>query len=284
MGLDWGDEYFATATAVGDIDGDGRGEIIVGRFANEGSRFFVYDDSSSAHNLIASGPTNWGANIEVTDLAVGDVDGDGVMEIGVARRTNTGSRYFVYRYNSGRLTQVLEGGDNWGAGYYATSIAFGDVDGDGRDEVAVGRKANESGRYFLFDDASASRPFRRLATGGSDWGVDHYTTALAFGDVDGDGRDEIGVARHATSGFRYEVVEYGNGSMTQLSGGGRGWGRGYYGTAIAFGNIDSDGAEEFVVGRRANEASRFYVVDDQSTGFQIIESGGDTWGTGYYTV
>src|SRR5690606_15507037 len=121
---------------------------------------------------------------------------------------------------------------------YATAIAFGDVDGDGRDELAVGRRADDAGRYYLVDDAAAAEPFRRLAIGGSEWGRGHYTTDLAFGDVDGDGRAELGVTRNASSGQRYEIVGFASGRLTQRHSGGSDWGASYYATAIAFGNID----------------------------------------------
>jgi hypothetical protein len=282
QGLDWGNDYYATATAVGDVDGDGLDEVIIGRYANENSRFVVYDDAQRNHQILASGPSNWGANIEVTDIAVGDIDGDGRMEIGVTRRTNTNNRYFVYRFNGNGLTQVFQGGNDWGSGNYATSIAFGDVDGDGRDEIAVGRRADSSGRYYLFDDASAS--FNRLAIGGSQWGSGNYTTALAFGDVDGDGKEELGVARRASSGQRYEVVAYSGGQLRQRHAGGQDWGSGYYATSIAFGNVDGDRGAEMIVGRKADENSRFFVIDDRNSGFALLQSGGQIWGRGYHVT
>jgi hypothetical protein len=206
------------------------------------------------------------------------------MEIGVARRSNSFNRWFVYRLNGTQLDQIAAGGADWGSGYYATAIAFGDADGDGKDEVAVGRRANESGRYYLFDDALAPEPFKRLAIGGSPWGSGNYTTDLAFGDTDADGRDELGVTRRADSDQRFEIVSYANGGFTQDKAGGQIWGAGHYGSAIAFGNVDNDPGEEVLVGRVATESSRFYVLDDQSGQFAVLDSGGDTWGSGYYTV
>jgi hypothetical protein len=285
MGLNWGAGNFATAVAVGDVDGDGRGEIVVGRSADNDGRFFVFDDAAAGHQLMATGGAGWGAGVEVTDLAVGDIDGDGVMEIGVTRRAGSSNRFYVYRYNNGALLERFAGGDDWGSGNYATAIAFGDVDADGRDEIAVGRRAGEFGRYYLFDDAAAARPFERLSIGGSAWDSTHYTTALAFGDVDDDGRAELGVARLAASGMRWEVVRYTPaGGFQQLGSGGHDWGSGHYATSLAIGDIDGDGAGEVLVGRRAASSSRYHVYDDHSRGYALLETGGDLWGSGYYTV
>jgi len=283
-GREWGNGHYATAVAVGDVDGDGLGEIVVGRFANSNSRLYVLDDMSTQQALIATGPSNWGAGIGVTDVAVGDVDGDGRMEIGVTRNSSSGNRWYIYRYNNGRLDEIASGGDDWGNGIYATSIAFGDADGDGRDEFAVGRRAGQFGRYYLFDDGVASRPFERMAIGGSEWDATHYTTALDFGDMDNDGREELGIARYARSGMRYEIVAYSAGQFQQRVADGHDWDSTHYATSIALGNIDNDPVGEFVVGRKAASSSRFHVFDDVGNNYSLIDSGGDDWGSNYYTV
>lgn len=283
-GIDWGTTHYATAAAIGDVDGDGWGEVVVGRFANDHSRFVILEDALSQHSIITTGPSDWGAGVAVTDVAVGDIDGDGKMEIGVTRKAGDHNRFYVYRLVAGDLRLLFSGGSEWGAGNYATAIAFGDVDGDGRDEIIVGRKANDAGRYYVFDDELAPVPFRRLAIGGSGWGSGHYTTALATGDIDADGRSEIGITRNASSGQRYEVVSLTPGGLVQRHSGGHDWGSGNYGTAIAFGNIDDDPADEILVGRAAGDHSRFFVIDDDRSGFALIETGGDRWGPDYHVV
>lgn len=284
LGLEWGDGYYATATAVGDVDGDGLAEIVVGRFANDNARVLLYDDILAGSSILDTAGEGWGPGIEVTDVAVGDVDGDGDMEIGVSRRAGSSNRWYIYDFKNGELMQIRAGGDDWDSSSYATAIAFGDIDNDGRDEFAVGRRASQHGRYYLFNDAAATVPFERLAIGGTNWDGTHYTTGLAFGDVDNDGRDELGVTRNAASGMRYEIIKYANGAFSQLHADGHDWDGTHYGTAIAFGNVDNDGGEEAIVGRRASSGSRFHVVDDASGGFAILDRGGDLWGSNYWVV
>lgn len=284
LGLEWGDGYYATATAVGDVDGDGLAEIVVGRFANDNARVLLYDDILAGRSILDTAGEGWGPGIEVTDVAVGDVDGDGDMEIGVSRRAGSSNRWYIYDFKNGELMQIRAGGDDWDSSSYATAIAFGDIDNDGRDEFAVGRRASQHGRYYLFNDAAATVPFERLAIGGTNWDGTHYTTGLAFGDVDNDGRDELGVTRNAASGMRYEIIKYANGAFSQLHADGHDWDGTHYGTAIAFGNVDNDGGEEAIVGRRASSGSRFHVVDDASGGFAILDRGGDLWGSNYWVV
>ncbi|MEO9005053.1 MAG: hypothetical protein ABI288_09960 [Ginsengibacter sp.] len=82
-----------------------------------------------------------------------------------------------------------------------------DVDGDGRAEIAVTRKAGTNGRYFLFDDAQ--NHFTPLMEGGKSWGGDYYATAIALGNARGTGRSRhIAVAREAGTNARFIVHEY----------------------------------------------------------------------------
>ncbi|MEQ8433621.1 MAG: M12 family metallopeptidase [Oceanicaulis sp.] len=285
FGLEWGDRYYATAAAFGDVDGDGRDELAIGRNADENARFFVLGSpADSSTDTLFSGGENWGSSYYVTDIAFGDIDGDGRDELAVARRASENSRFFVFDDADAGFSLIHDGGENWGSGAYATAVAFGDVDGDGRDELAVGRQAGQNDRYFLFDDAGAASPFAKLAGGGSNWGSGNYTTALALGDVDGDGDDELGVARRAGQNARYFVDDYRGGGLVNVKTGGENWGGDYYATAIAFGDVDGDPAEEVLVGRRANENARFFLLDDQDSNFAPLRRGGANWGSGYYTV
>ena len=284
-GYDWVDGAIASFVAVGDLNGDGKAEFAVGRRATGRDRLKIYDGGASDNrSIVFSAGVDWGDGAYLTDVAFGDVDGDGLLEIGVTRRSTTNNRYFIYDDLQHGGALLTSGGADWGGSYYATSIAFGDIDNDGRDEFAIGRKAGEHGRYYLFDDARAGAPYKRLHIGGSDWGSGGYTTALAFGDTNGDGRDELGVARKSGTNMRYEVLKWTGTALQQVGSGGADWGDSYYANAIAFGNIDNDPGKEMLVGRVAGENARFFLLDDQAHGFALIDKGGELWGDAYFAV
>lgn len=285
FGEEWGEQNSATAVAFGDVNGDGRDELAVGRRAEQHSRFFVIDRPLEAgFEAIFSGGQVWGSGAYTTDLAFGDIDGDGRDELAVARRAGSSSRFFVFDDATTGFALLHSGGHDWGPSSYATAVAFGDVDGDGREELAVGRRAGENDRFMIYDDAVAAQPFAKLDGGGAGWGSGSYTTALAFGDVNSDGTAELGVARHASAYSRYYIYALEDGELSTLESGGSDWGEDYYATAIAFGDIDNDAADEFVVGRYARENSRYFIFDDSDAGFAPLRRGGDQWGSRYYAV
>lgn len=177
------------------------------------------------------------------------------------------------------------GGRDWGEGYHATSVAYGDIDGDGYDELAVTRKAGTNMRFLILEDGRGGNGYEVLYEGGSDWPGDHHATAVAFGDIDGDGYDEVGVTLSAPEGeprFRlyddtwedYRRIlppEEGAIDLPELDGepdqrAGRPWGDSVQGISIAFGNVDGDQEDEIAIARNARVNMRYLVLDDLNTG------------------
>lgn len=70
--------------ALGDVNGDGEDEIIVAQSALGGS-VFVLDHNGSSISLISNAFQAVGAGASITSLDVGDIDGDGLLDIVVGR-------------------------------------------------------------------------------------------------------------------------------------------------------------------------------------------------------
>ena len=256
-GNDWGGDNYATSIAFGDVDGDGRDEIGVARKSDQNARYFILDDN---FNPLHNGGNDWGGDNYATSIAFGDVDEDGKDEIGVARKSDQNARYFILDDN---FNPLHEGGQNWGASNYATSIAFGDTDGNGTDEIGIARETPDNARYFILNYDSDAASFTTIDQGGEDWGGDNYATSIAFGDVNGDGTNDVGIARWTRDNARYFVLDN---EFRTLYEGGSDWGGGglfgepNFATSIAFGDINGDGTDELGVTRRAPENARYYIL------------------------
>jgi hypothetical protein len=272
-GSGWNSDYYATTIAFGDVDGDGRDEVGVGRRAYGGDRMWIFDDANAGFSELYAGGSGWNKDYYVLRMAFGDVDGDGRDEVGVARYARDGARWFVLRRSGSSFTTIHEGGKGWNSKNYATAIAFGDVDGDGRDEIGVGRKAESGARYFVLDDTFGST----LLEGGSGWNSDYYPTSIAFGNVDGDARAEMGITRYSRDSTRFWVLDDKNAGFGTLTWGGGSWGSSVYPTSIAFGDLDGDGQDEFGVTRKATSNSRWFVFEGSNGQYDLLTEGGADW-------
>lgn len=132
------------ATAIGrakprfDMDGDGRDELIVGSSADPGG-FVLHVHYSGLGRRETLTPPQAGTNYFRPPYTAGDFDGDGFKDLAVAgqRRLPEGSfeqGIFVYR---GSPVGLDRDNVSYLAGLHAGAFASGDVNNDGRDELAL---------------------------------------------------------------------------------------------------------------------------------------------------
>jgi hypothetical protein len=282
---------FMTSIAFGDVDGDGDDEVGIGRISFLNSpRYQILNDHflfNASGDIIDStaifnAGSNWTAGLGVTSIAFGNIDSDDAYEFGITRNQETGIRYIIHDDENHNFSVLKNGGNNWGGGTYATCIAFGDVDNDGFDEIGIARKSNSNMRLWILDDKNHN--YAQLYTYGTNWGTGEYITCIAFGNVDDDAAAEIGIAKYATSGPRYYILDDKNNSFAEILNGGTNWGSDFYSTCIAFGDVDADGRDEVGIGRKASMNMRYCVFDDKNANFATLHQRGSDWGSGYYTT
>jgi len=278
------DEAGAQVDVVGDADGDGNVDIIVGApkydagDTDSGAAYLVLGPVSGTTSLSASSVHKMAGDTDydyagTTVAGVGDMNRDGHADVAVGApgaASRAGSVYIVQELRAGDFLIVYAEGvwtgesvpDNAGSAL----SGVGDVDGDGYDDLLVGAYLAEGGgtdrgvAYLIHgpgdEEAGSLADADARLLGEADGDGAGYAVSSA-GDVDGDGYADmlVGAPYEDTvgsgAGVTYLVRGPVGGEFNLYNADARIYGQekgDESGMAVTTGDVDGDGTPDVVIG------------------------------------
>ncbi|MCK5943619.1 MAG: VCBS repeat-containing protein, partial [Planctomycetes bacterium] len=170
------------AIAVGDVDGDGRVDYLVGRAGGQPAGIALFTAPPPNGAAFVAAPTPLAGRSDLREFAVADFDLDGDLDV-VAAPSYSSTAGWVLLRNDGAGGFTTAPAGQWpGTDANISFVAAGDFDGDGLIDVYASTANGERWRRNLGGGAfAASQPI------GSGIVVD----SGAVGDFDGDGCDDL---------------------------------------------------------------------------------------------
>ena len=175
----------SVSLTIGDIDGDGKSDLII---ANENGTISVLRNTGSSGNL------NFAAKVDIAakgfpfSVALGDLDGDGKPDLAVVDNNSGTVSVLLNTSSPGSVSFAAK--VDLPTGALSRSVAIGDIDGDGKPDLVIADEIGNAVVVLLNTSSPGSVSFaakKSVTTGARPFSV-------AVGDLNGDGKPDVVVA------------------------------------------------------------------------------------------
>ncbi|PYX89447.1 MAG: hypothetical protein DMG67_15125 [Acidobacteria bacterium] len=171
----------ATFVATGDLNGDGRPDVVV---VNTGANKISVLLGTGGGSFLA--PVNYTVGNSPSDVAIGDVNGDGRPDLVV---TNSGGDSLSVLLNVGGGAFSVPSTIPMTAGLGPEGVAIADLNGDGLGDIVISNDNSNSVTVFLSTGLGSFVPGGTFTTGGSPSGV-------VVADFNGDGKPDLATSNN----------------------------------------------------------------------------------------
>jgi hypothetical protein len=174
----------AYSVAIGDLNGDGRSDLAV-----------VNTNANTISVLLGTGGGSFGSRTDFgvgsvpTSVAIGDLNGDGQPDLAVTNQTSNTVSLILGSYPPSPPSTVTRafGRTDFATGTYAKSVAIGDLDRDGLQDLVMANTDDNTVSVLLGRSDDSFGPKSDFAAGTRPFWV-------AIGDLNRDGRPDLAVA------------------------------------------------------------------------------------------
>jgi hypothetical protein len=233
------------AVAVGDINGDGKPDLIVVNSGSNTVSVLLNTTATGATTPSFAAQQTFAVGTQPHAVAVGDFNGDGKPDLAVA---NTGSDTVSVLLNTtamGATTPSFAAQQTFAVGTAPDGVAVGDFNGDGKPDLAVANSGSNTVSVLL-DTTAMGATVPSFAVQQT-FAVGMNPVSVAVGDINGDGKPDLAVVNSGSNTVSVLLNTTTMGATTPSFAAQQTFSTGTQPSAVAIGDFNGDGLPDLAI-------------------------------------
>ena len=227
-----------------DFDGDGKTDIAVANYHS--NSVTVHRNTSITGTISIATQKTFAAGSGPFYVCTGDFDGDGKTDIAVANFNSKDISVLRNTSVPGNVTFAAHQDFSIGASSGPTCISAGDLDGDGKTDLAIANFTTDSVSVLHNNSTHGNISFNNLQSFAAESGPYNLT----IGDLDGDGKADITVTNQSSNNISVLLNNSTYGSISFAAK--QSFATGTLPYCVALGDLDGDGKTDVTVANKTS--------------------------------
>jgi hypothetical protein len=196
-----------SSVAIGDLDGDGKPELVATNYGGYNLSLFYNTSTSGVINATSfASKIDLGTGPNPFSVAIGDIDGDGKPDLSLVSVGGYSMTLFRNNATPGSIdVSSFDGGVNFDLGNQSVDVKLGDVDGDGKPDIISAHQY--SNKISVLRNTATSGVINNASFAAKvEFGTGLDPLSIAIGDLNGDGVSEVAVSNFNSNNVSvYEI-------------------------------------------------------------------------------
>ncbi len=182
------------SAVAADIDGDGKPDLVVANY--NGSSISVFRNTTTGTNISFAPRVDFTTGLFLPHrVIVNDFDGDGKVDIAAASYNATSAALCVFKNTSTSGNITMQTSVDFPSGGGSFNLSAGDLDGDGKADVAVVNYPLNTVSVFRNMSSAGTISFAPKV----DFNTGGFPESISINDLNGDGKPDIATGNYTAS-------------------------------------------------------------------------------------
>jgi ankyrin repeat protein len=233
------------SVTVGDVNGDGKLDLAVVNFNSNTVSVLLNTTAPGAATPSFAAQQDFNPGEGPISATVGDLNGDGRLDLAVVNLIANSVSVLLNTTAPGAATPSFAAKQDFATGASPLSVAVGDLNGDGRLDLAVGNSTFSTVSVRLNTTAPGAATPSFAASQDFDTGMNPQSITL--GDLNGDGKLDLAVANFNTNTMSVLLNTTAAGAATPSFAAKQDFATGAGPVSVTLGDLNGDGKSDLAV-------------------------------------